>query len=90
MLIPLTLTNGMRFYVNSSACQPRHAGALGTACTALIGLGIFDSYEEAAKKMQFERSFSPQAENRACYDRSFEIYQMLYPTLKPIFVERGK
>lgn len=79
--------------LNVAVCvphQPRHAGALGTACTALIGLGIFNSYEEAAKKMQFERSFSPQAENRACYDRSFEIYQMLYPTLKPIFVKRGK
>lgn len=65
--------------------QPRHAGAIGTAYTALIGLGFCRDYEAAAGQITFDRCFHPNAENRACYDRGFEVYQTLYTTLKPIF-----
>lgn len=68
--------------------QPRHAGAMGTAYTALIGLGICKNYESAAEQMHFTRCFSPNVDNRVCYDRGFELYQTLYTALKPIFNEK--
>lgn len=68
--------------------QPRHAGAIGTAYTALIGLGIFENYEDASNHMKYKCGFQPKPENRGCYDRGFEIYQTLYATLKPVFEKR--
>lgn len=70
--------------------QPRHAGAIGTAYTALIGLQACKDYESAAEQMQFERCFRPNLENRDCYDRGFAVYKTLYQTLKPIFTEMNE
>ena len=70
--------------------QPRHAGAIGTAYTALIGLGLCPDYESVSRQIRYSRCFTPNPENRQCYDRGFSVYQTLYTTLKPIFDEKRR
>lgn len=69
--------------------RPRHAGAIGTAYTALIGLEICKDYDSAAEQTRFTKQFLPNVHNRICYDRGFEIYKTLYTVLKPILQNRG-
>jgi len=66
---------------------PRHAGALGTAYSALIGLGICSDYEEAARKLRIEKSFDPIPENRKMYEKIFSAYTEVYTALKPIIAK---
>ena len=65
--------------------QPRHAGAVGTAISALIGLGIYRDFRQAAGSVRTERRFEPDPENSAIYRKSFRAYEGLYASLEPLF-----
>ena len=65
--------------------SPRHAGALGTAYSALIGLGICKDDRDAAKCVRMERVYEPNPEAVAIYEACFQRYVRLYGALKPIF-----
>ncbi len=65
--------------------NPRHAGAFGIASTAFVGLGMHDSYEEAAKRVIIEHTYLPRRENQAVYHKMYNIFCSLYPTLKDTF-----
>jgi xylulokinase len=62
----------------------RHAGAIGTAYSALIGLGECSDYGEAAQRIRFERTFDPRPEAVAAYEKSYAAFLKLAETLKPI------
>ncbi len=64
----------------------RHSGAVGTAYSALIGLGICSDYAEAAKRVQIDRSFEPIPENVAAYEKYFPVFETLYKQLEPVFI----
>jgi len=63
----------------------RHAGAIGTAYSVLIGLGECSDYSEAAQRIRFERTFNPRPEAVAAYEKSYAAFRQLAETLKPIF-----
>lgn len=63
----------------------RHAGAVGTAYSALIGLGICQDYTDAAKKVKIAHTYVPNPENVKLYERGYAVFETLYCTLKPIF-----
>ena len=65
--------------------SPRHVGAVGTAYSALVGLGICPDYTEAANRVQIEKTFLPREENREVYRRHYEVFTQLYTMLKPMF-----
>ena len=62
----------------------KEATALGAAILAGKGIGIFQSVEEAAKKLvKTERTFTPNKENREVYERAYLNWQSAYaPMLK--------
>jgi len=66
---------------------PRHAGAVGTAYAALIGLGICSDYDDAANQVPIQSVFVPQEENVSVYNCCYGVYTQLYQALKPIFQE---
>ena len=62
-----------------------HAGAIGTAYSALIGLGICSDYGEADNRVQIECTYLPNPEAVAVYRENYEVFEQLYTMLKPMF-----
>ena len=65
--------------------NPQHAGALGGAYCALIGLGLVRDFTEADEKITAERVFLPREEYRGIYDRQFAVFKELYPRTADLF-----
>ncbi len=63
----------------------RHAGAIGTAYCALIGLGVCKNFEDANRLVGIESRYVPNPENQELYERQFGIFRRLYPALKDVF-----
>ena len=59
------------------------ATTLGAVILAGIGVGFYESYEEAVKLTVKEtRRHEPNPENKAVYDKNYETYLALYESLK--------
>ena len=65
--------------------EPQHAGAVGGAYCALIGLGLVRDFSEADKRISAERVFLPRAEYREMYDRQFGVFKEIFPRTKDLF-----
>ena len=65
--------------------KPQHAGAAGTACCALVGLGVWSDYAEAANNLPIEKHFRPRPEAVKSYEKNYTVYKQLYSLLKPVF-----
>ena len=63
----------------------KHAGAVGTAYSALIGLGVCQDYAEAAALVRVGRRFEPDQNSEEVYDRQFDRFCKIYQQLEPIF-----
>ncbi|MFV0527494.1 MAG: xylulokinase [Lachnospiraceae bacterium] len=62
----------------------------GAAILAGVGVGLFRDFEEAVdQSIAIKREHLPQAENRAVYDRNYEVYKTLYEQLKDVMKETG-
>ena len=64
--------------------DPIYANARGAAWIAAAGLGEI-KFTDAAKLVQFKRSYQPQSQNRALYDDKFEIFKQIYKQMKGIY-----
>lgn len=63
----------------------RHAGAIGTAYCALIGLGRYESFEEADKFAAVEKTYLPRKQYANRYDLLFKAFKQIYPTMEDMF-----
>ena len=63
----------------------RHAGAIGTAYCALIGLGRCKDVDEAKAMIEVERRYEPRPDSRSTYRKLYEVFKGLYPALKDTF-----
>ena len=63
----------------------RHAGALGTAYCALVSLGLCDDIEDAARRVQIAKIYTPHPEATAVYEKGYRIFEKIYGTLSPLF-----
>ena len=63
----------------------RHAGAIGTAYCALIGLGKCADFEEANRIIRVEKRFAPRADHRNIYDENYRVFCGLYPALRELY-----
>jgi xylulokinase len=60
----------------------RDAGVLGAALMASVGVGLFQSLQDAAQKfVQFDKTFSPNRDEQKRHDKNFELYKLLYQQL---------
>ena len=67
--------------------EPRHAGTVGTAYAALIGLGVCRDYTEVGAKVKIMRTYTPNPENVKTYEKGYQVFKTLFATLQPIFNE---
>jgi xylulokinase len=74
--------NGLPF---ARVANPQQATATGAAIMGGVGVGIWDSYQEAAKLVAISKRFAPHSEVTAIYDELYPIYKSAYPILKDTF-----
>ena len=61
------------------------ATTLGAAILAGVGVGLYDSFAQAVEKtIRIEKSYQPNLQRKAAYDRYFELYLKLYQANKDI------
>ena len=65
-----------------------HAGILGAAILAAVGVGLYKSCEEAARAMvRRGEEFRPLADRASRYADLYAVYHQLYPALKSCFAQ---
>jgi xylulokinase len=65
--------------------NPQEAGAVGTALTAAVGLGLYPDFESLKKVVRVERDFEPQAHNAQVYDTLYQAYRRIYGSLRHLY-----
>lgn len=64
---------------------------LGAAIVSAVGLGHYADFHEAVKEMvSYKETFYPRKEYRELYDKLFEIYRKIFPTMKGLYREIGR
>lgn len=72
--------------VSIATLENKEGSAYGAALLAMAGSGAFASIEEAcANTVREADSMVPYPYTSAAYQRGYEVYSVLYPTLKPIY-----
>lgn len=64
--------------------NPRHAGAVGTAYSAIVGLGLCESDTVLSRNLEMLHTYTPDPAAVATYQKRYQTYRQLYSTLKPI------
>ncbi|MDR3262908.1 MAG: FGGY-family carbohydrate kinase [Clostridiales bacterium] len=65
--------------------NPRNAGALGAAITALIGLGEIKGFDSARDFVRVSEKYKPDRSNKEIYDKLFTNYKEVYEGLKKAY-----
>jgi xylulokinase len=65
--------------------NPQEAGAVGTALTAAVGLGLYPDFEGLKKVIRVEREVEPQAHNAEVYDTLYQAYRRIYGCLRELY-----
>ena len=65
--------------------ETRHAGTLGTAYCALVGLGLCNDIEDAASRVNIAKVYTPNPEAVAVYEKGYHVFEKIYKTLAPLF-----
>lgn len=65
--------------------DPRSAGALGGAITAMIGLGVIKNFSEGKKFVKIEKVYKPNEKNKEIYAKLFSSYKDVYYGLKAAY-----
>lgn len=60
-------------------------GAVGAAVLVGIGLGIIPSIDNVADYVQKKQEFIPNKENKAVYEKNYEVFKELYKSNKKLF-----
>jgi len=61
--------------------DPRHAGAIGAAYCALIGLGVCKDFSEAKTRIVIEKRFEPHADTAQVYEKTCNAYKKVFKSL---------
>lgn len=69
-----------------TVANPQNVGAVGAAVVVAVGLGLIDKISDAKKLIPRIKSYYPNSENKAVYDKMFEVYKNLYKSNKENFV----
>ncbi|MBM3138494.1 MAG: carbohydrate kinase, partial [Chloroflexi bacterium] len=62
-----------------------HAGAIGTAYCAFIGLGYYYDFEEVKQKIKIKKTFLPKKDHIETYDALYEIFKQIGSTTENLF-----
>ncbi len=63
----------------------QEANSLGAAITAGVALGVFESFQKAARKfIKVSEVTAPEEETREVYDQQFDVFNKAYASLVPV------
>ncbi len=65
--------------------SPQNVGAVGAAVVVAAGTGVISGISEAGSLIKSVKTFKPNPENKAAYDKNYEVYKQLYKTNKKNF-----
>ena len=65
-----------------TVASPQNVGAVGAAIIVAVGLGIIDTVSDAGKLIKAEKTFKPNPEHKAAYDKNYSVYKQLYKANK--------
>ena len=65
--------------------SPQNVGAVGAAVTIAVGAGVISSFSEAKKLIPVVKTYEPNKENKAVYDKQFAVFKNLYKANKNNF-----
>ena len=65
--------------------DPQNVGAVGAAAVAAVGLGLIGRLEEVRPFIPLWRTFVPDGEKKAVYDRYYQVFCRLYAANKKMF-----
>ncbi len=64
-----------------------HAGAVGAAYCVMVGLRIYRDFEDAKTVIKTKKVFEPNKKYINMYNRMFDVFKNMYPTMKDYFNE---
>ena len=65
--------------------SPQNVGAVGAAVVVAAGLGVIKDVDEAEKLVKVDKVYKPNKENKAVYDKGYEVYKQIYSSNKKNF-----
>ena len=65
--------------------SPQNVGAVGAAVIMAVGLGVIDDVDKACTLVPAKKFFTPNKDNKAVYDKNYEVYKTLYANNKKAF-----
>lgn len=65
--------------------SPRYTGAMGAYYCAMVGLGKIKNYDAIYDTVKISRVFEPRHEYTETYNKLFDVYVQLYPTLSGLY-----
>ena len=68
-----------------TVASTKDVGAVGAAMLVAVGSGCIGSLSEAGSLIKAESRYIPNAENKALYDRNYEVFKNLYAANKKSF-----
>lgn len=70
--------------------DPQNVGAVGACACVAAGLGLIESVSKVKDYIQVEKTFTPNLENKAIYDKNFAVFKQLYKSNKANFALLNK
>lgn len=64
--------------------DPLYANARGAAWIAAVGLGEI-KFSDIPQRVEVKCAYRPQSKNHSLYDEKFEIFQLIYKQMKPVY-----
>ena len=68
-----------------TVASPQNAGSVGAAAVMAVGLGVVGDLDAVGALIPVDRTFSPNAADRAVYDRNYAVFRKLYASNKANF-----
>lgn len=65
--------------------SPQNVGSVGAAAVMAVGMGIIPSLESVQSFIPVTRTYEPNLENRAVYDRCYAAFRKLYQSNRKIY-----
>ncbi len=79
------------FAARVTTLETQEGSAHGAALLAAVGTGAYSSVAEAcAAAVREVESLDPRAHESRAYQRGYEVYKTIYPSLKPLYRQMGQ
>lgn len=70
-----------------TVANPQNVGAVGAAVTIAVGLGLIPSFDDAKKLIPAIKTYEPNKENKAVYDKQYKVFTNIYKSNKNNYAE---